>query len=58
MGKTLDQRRAIKFTYSPLGNHLEKPEKMIEDQEGKLIKAIEENRKQLVESNAHVKKGL
>ena len=36
-----------KFSYSPLGKALEKQTKMIEDDGGKQIKAIEENKKQL-----------
>ena len=49
-----DQRRVIeqaKFTYSPLGKTLEKQKTTIEDQSKKQIKAIEDRRKQLVESN-------
>ena len=46
-----DQRRIIKqtnFAYSPLGKAFGKQTKMIEDQEGKQIKALEEHGKQLV----------
>ena len=45
-----DQRRVIeqaKFTYSPLGKAFQKQTKMIEDQEEKQIKSIEENKMQL-----------
>ena len=45
-----------KFTYSLLGKALEKQTKAIEDREEKQIKAIEEHGKQLLESNALVKK--
>ena len=54
-----DQRRVIeqaKFTYSPLGKSLEKQTKAIEDQGKKQIKQIDDHRKQLVESNALLKK--
>ena len=40
-----------KFTYSPLGKDFEKQTKTIEDQGNKHVKAIEEQRKQIVESN-------
>ena len=43
-----NQRQIIelaKFAYSPLGKAFEKQTKTIEDQEGKQIKAIEDNRK-------------
>ena len=46
-----DQSRIIKqtnFAYSPLGKAFGKQTKMIEDQEGKQIKALEEHGKQLV----------
>ena len=44
------------FTYSSLEKALEKQTKTIEDQREKQIKVIEEHGKQLVESNAFVKK--
>ena len=40
-----------KFTYSPLGKDFEKQTKTIEDQGNKHVKAIEGQRKQIVESN-------
>ena len=40
-----------KFTYYPLGKALEKETKMIENQEEKQIKIIEEHVKKLVKSN-------
>ena len=46
-----DQSRIIKqtnFAYSPLGKAFEKQTKMIEDQEGKQVTALEERGKQLV----------
>ena len=49
-----DQKRVIvqaKFSYFPLGKALEKQTKTIQDQFKKQIKAIEDHRKQLVESN-------
>ena len=49
-----DQRRVTeqaKFTYYPLGKTLEKQKTTIEDQGKKQIKATEDRRKQLVESN-------
>ena len=54
-----DQRLVIEqvmFTYSPLGKALEKQTKTIENQDKKQIKAIEDHRKQLVESNELIKK--
>ena len=45
-----------KFTYSPSGKALEKQTKTIDDQGRKQIKPIEEDGKQLVESNALVEK--
>ena len=54
-----DQRRVIeqaKFTYYPLGKALQKQTKTIEGQEKNHIKAIENHGKQLVKSNAFVKK--
>ena len=54
-----DQRRVIeqaKFTYYPLGKALQKQTKTIEGQEKNQIKAIENHGKELVESNALVKK--
>ena len=50
--------RETKFTYSPLGEALEKQTKTIKDQGNKQIKAIEDHGKQLVESNAYVKKNF
>ena len=44
-----------KFTYSPLGKAFENQIKTIEDQREKQIKAFEEHRKQLPETNALVK---
>ena len=44
-----------KFTYSPLGKALEKQMKTIEYQEEKQIEVLEEQRKQLVESNELIK---
>ena len=49
-------REQTKYTYSPSGKALEKQTKPIEDQGKKQMKAIEDHRKQLVESNALVKK--
>ena len=45
-----------KFMYSPLGRAFEKQTKMIEEQGRKQIEAIEEHGKQLVKSNALIKK--
>ena len=45
-----------KFAYSPLGKAFEKQTKTIEDQGKKKIKAIEDDEKQLVESNELIKK--
>ena len=45
-----------KFTYYPLGKALQKQTKTIEGQEKNQIKAIENHGKELVESNALVKK--
>ena len=53
------QRKLIeqaKFTYSPLGNALEKQTKTIEYQSKKQIKATEGHGKQFVESNELIKK--
>ena len=53
-----DQRRVIeqaKFTYFSLEKALENQTKTIEDQDKKQIKAIEDHRKQLVESNELIK---
>ena len=44
-----------KFTYSPLGKALEKQMKTTEYQEEKQIEVLEEQRKQLVESNELIK---
>ena len=44
-----------KFAYSPLGKALEKQMKTIEYQEEKQIEVLEEQRKQLVESNELIK---
>ena len=44
------------FTYSLLGNALEKQTEMIEDQGKKQIKAIEDHGKQLIESNELIRK--
>ena len=55
-----DQRRVTekaKFTYYPLGKAFEKQTKTIEDQSKKQIKATEEHKKQLVQSNAFSEKG-
>ena len=46
----------VKFIYSPLGKALEKQTKIIENQDKKQIKAIEDHRKQLDESNELIKK--
>ena len=46
----------VKFIYSPLGKALEKQTKIIENQDKKQIKATEDHRKQLVESNELIKK--
>ena len=54
-----DQRRVIEqnnFTYFPLGKALENWAKSIEDERNRHIKAIEDYGKQLVESDALVKK--
>ena len=54
-----NQRRVIeetKFTYSPLGKASEKQKRAIEDQGEKQIKVTEEHGKELVESNALVKR--
>ena len=56
-----EQRRVIeqaKFTFSPLRKALEKQIRTIEDQVKKQIKALEEHRKQLFESNELIKKGF
>ena len=56
-----DQRRVIKqgkFTYSPLGKVLEKQTKTIIDQGKKQIKAIEDHKKELVESNRLIKNDI
>ena len=45
-----------KFAYSLLGKALEKQTITIESQGGKQVKAIEKHRKQLVNSNEHIKK--
>ena len=47
-----------KFTYSPLRKALEKQIKTIKDQGKKQTKGIEDHRKQLVESNALIKKNF
>ena len=39
--------KQTKFTYTPLGKPFEKQTKTVEDQQKKIIKAIEENKKQL-----------
>ena len=54
-----DQRRVIEqanFIYYPLGNAFEKQTKMIEEQDKKQIKAIEDNGRQLDKSNELIKK--
>ena len=54
-----DQRRVIeqnKFTYFPLGKALENWAKAIKDERNRHIKEIEDYGKQLVESDALVKK--
>ena len=56
-----DQRRVIKqgkYTYSPLGEVLEKQTKTIIDQGKKQTKAIEDHEKELVESNRLIKKDI
>ena len=56
-----DQSKVIKqakFTYSAWGKALEKQAKTIEDEGNKQIKAIADHRKQLVESDALIKKDL
>ena len=45
-----------KFTYSPLGKEFKKQRKTIEDQDKKQINAIEDHRKQFLESNELTKK--
>ena len=53
-----NQRRVIKqtkFAYSPLGKAFEKQTKTIENKEEKQLKAIEDCRKQLVESDELIK---
>ena len=45
----------VKFTYSTPGKAFEKQLKTIESQDEKQIKAIDEHRKQLVESNALIR---
>ena len=48
--------KQAKFTYTPLGKPIEKQTKTIENQCEKQIKTIEENGKQLAETNSIVKK--
>ena len=45
-----------KFTYSPLGKAFEKHTKTIEDKEEKQIKAIQDNRKQLISDDDYKNK--
>ena len=47
-----------KYTYSPLGEVLEKQTKTIIDQGKKQTKAIEDHEKELVESNRLIKKDI
>ena len=47
-----------KFTYSPLGKTFEKQTKTIEDQGGKQIKAIQDNKQQLINDNDYKDKLL
>ena len=44
-----------KFTYSPLGKAFEKQTKVIEDKGEKQIKAIQDNRKQLISDDDYKK---
>ena len=56
-----NQRQIIeqaKFTYSPLGKAFEKLTKTIEDQGEKQIKAIQDNRKQLINDDDYKNKLL
>ena len=46
----------VKFTYSPLGQAFEKQTKTIEDKGEKQIKAIQDNRKQLISDGDSKKK--
>ena len=48
--------KQAKFTYTPLGKPIEKQTKTTENQCEKQIKTIEENGKQLAETNSVVKK--
>ena len=47
-----------KFTYSPLGKAFEKQTKTIEDKGEKQIKAIQDNRKQLISDDDYKKKTI
>ena len=53
-----DTNREAKFTYSTLGKAFEKQTKTIEDQGEKQIKAIHDNKQQLINGNNYKDKLL